>query len=138
MFKKFRLSCIILVVAVFTFVFSFSALQACTVIPEKGCCSERDKSNCSKEACAYKEAKLVRVSTGESAHAEEVVLNIKGMTCGGCANKVKGALSACEGVKDVQVSYQDGKAVVHVEDGKSDIHVLIEAVKHLGYKVTEG
>jgi copper chaperone CopZ len=60
------------------------------------------------------------------------------MHCDGCASKVKGVLSACEGVTDAQVSYQDGKAVVHVEDGKADTHVLMEAVKKLGYKVIEG
>ncbi len=61
MFKHVRLSCIVFVVAVFIFVLSFSALQACAVIPEKGCCGEIDKSECTKEECAYKDAKLVRV-----------------------------------------------------------------------------
>jgi len=46
-------------------------------------------------------------------------------------------LSACKGVTEVQVSFEESKASVHVEDG-TDTHVLIEAVKKLGYKVTEG
>jgi copper chaperone CopZ len=106
------------------------------VLPGKAC----DSEPCKDEACPLIEAKakLIKVSTAESGQTEEVVLNIKGMTCGGCASKVKGALSACEGVTDAQVSYQDGKAIVHVEDGNADTHALIEAVKKLGYKVTEG
>ena len=80
---------------------------------------------------------LIKVSTAESVKTEEVVLSINGMHCGGCAGKVKAALSACEGVTEVQVSFEDSKASVHVEDG-TDTHVLIEAVKKLGYKVTEG
>jgi copper chaperone CopZ len=136
MFKPVKLSCIIFAAVMLAFVLSFSVLQACVVLPGKACCNEP----CKDEACPLKEAKakLIKMSTAESGQTEEVVLNIKGMTCGGCASKVKGALSACEGVKDAQVSYQDGKAIVHVEDGSADTHVLIEAVKKLGYKVTEG
>ena len=82
-------------------------------------------------------AMLINVSIAEPVKTEEVVLNINGMHCGGCAGKVKAALSACKGVAEVQVSFEESKASVHVEDG-TDTHVLIEAVKKLGYKVTEG
>ena len=82
-------------------------------------------------------AMLINVSIAEPVKTEEVVLNINGMHCGRCAGKVKAALSACKGVAEVQVSFEESKASVHVEDG-TDTHVLIEAVKKLGYKVTEG
>jgi copper chaperone len=141
MSKPLKLSGIIFIAVMFTFALSFSVLQACVTLPGKSCCNEPGKVEaCKDEACPLKEAKakLIKVSTAESGQTEEVVLNIKGMTCGGCASKVKGALSACEGVKDAQVSYQDSKAIVHVEEGSVDTHVLMEAVKKLGYKVTEG
>jgi copper chaperone CopZ len=136
MFKSLKLSGAVFIAVMLTFALSFSALQACVMLPGKSCGSEP----CKDEACPLKEAKamLIKVSTAESVKTEEVVLNIKGMHCGGCASKVKGVLSACEGVTDAQVNHQDGKAVVHVEDGSADIHVLMEAVKKLGYKVTEG
>ncbi len=136
MFKSLKLSGAVFIAVMLTFALFFSVLQACVVLPGKACCNEP----CEDEACPLKEAKakLIRVSSAESDHTEEVVLNIKGMTCGGCSSKVKAALSACEGVKDAQVSHKEGKAVIHVEDGKADKHVLIEAVKSLGYKVTEG
>ena len=136
MYKPLKLSGAVLIAIMLTFALSFSVLQACVVLPGKACCNEP----CEDEACPLKEAKakLIRVSTAESDHTEEIVLHIKGMTCGGCSNKVKAALFACEGVKDAQVSHKEGKAVIHVEDGKVDKHVLIEAVKSLGYKVTEG
>jgi copper chaperone CopZ len=136
MFKPLKLSGAVFIAVMLTFALSFSVLQACVMLPGKSCGSEP----CKDEACPLKEAKakLIRVSTAESGKTEEVVLSIKGMHCGGCAGKVKAALSACEGVKDAQVSFQDSKAVVHVENGKADVHVLIEAVKKLGYKVTEG
>jgi copper chaperone CopZ len=136
MFKSLKLSGAVFIAVMLTFALSFSVLQACVMLPGKPCGSEP----CKDEACPLKEAKamLIKVSTAESGKTEEVVLNINGMHCGGCAGKVQAALSACEGVTEVQVSHQDGKAVVHVEDGSADTHVLIEAVKQLGYKVTEG
>ncbi len=135
MFKSIKLSCIIVVAAMFSFAISYSVVQACVMLPGKSCSSEL----CSDEECSLKEAKamLIKVSTAESVKTEEVVLSINGMHCGGCAGKVKAALSACEGVTEVQVSFEDSKASMRVEDG-TDTHVLIEAVKKLGYKVTEG
>jgi copper chaperone len=117
------------------------------MIPEKSCCNEP----CKDEACAYKEAKLMKVACGlcedtkESGSAEgvaqnadDIVLNIKGMTCGGCENRVKGALTACKGVKEVHVSHKDGKAIVHIEKGKANKEKLIEAVEKVGFTASEG
>jgi len=149
MFKALKLSSIIFVAVMFIFTLSFSALQACVVIPGKSCCSEP----CEDEACPMKEAKakLIKVACGlckdteESGNAEEVaqhaadiVLNIRGMTCAGSEGKVKAVLSACEGVSDVKVSHKDGKAHLHVEEGKVDKAVLIEALKQVGFLASEG
>ncbi len=136
MFKALKLSSIIFVAVMFIFTLSFSALQACVVIPGKACCSEP----CEDEACPMKEAKakLLKISTAESADTEELVLNVSGMTCAGCEGRVKGALTACEGVTDAQVSQKDGKAVVQVEKGKANKDVLIEAVKQVGFSASDG
>lgn len=74
----------------------------------------------------------------ETVDTEEVVLNISGMTCAGCEGRIKGALTACEGVTDAQVSQKDGKAVVQVEKGKANKDVLIEAVKQVGFTASDG
>lgn len=132
MFKSLKLSSILFAAI---FVLSFSAAQACAVIPGKACCNEP----CKDEACPLKEAKakLIKVSTAEAGKTEEVVLNVKGMTCAGCEARVKGALTACEGVTNAQVSHKDGKAVVQVE-GKANKEVLIEAVEKAGFSASEG
>ena len=137
MLKSLKLSGIIFIAVMFTFALSFSVLQACVTVPGKACSSEP----CKDEACPLKEAKakLIKVSTAESGQTkEEVVLNIKGMTCGGCESKVNKALSACNGVSDVKVDHENGKAELNLEDGKASVDDLIKAVKNLGYKVTEG
>lgn len=132
MFKSLSLSSILFAAI---FVLSFSAAQACAVIPGKACCNEP----CKDEACPLKESKtkLIKVSTAESGKTEEVVLNVKGMTCAGCEARVKGALTACEGVTNAQVSHKDGKAVVQVE-GKANKEELIEAVEKVGFSASEG
>jgi len=66
--------------------------------------------------------------------ANAVILTVSGMTCGACSNKVKTALKECDGVLGVEVSHKSGKAVVKVEEGKSDATALIEAVKKAGFK----
>ncbi len=140
MFKPLKLSCIILAAVMFTFALTFSVLQARPLILEKSWCEEAGKYNTAE----YKEARVIRVSctvcedVDKHPKTKDVTLHVKGMTCGGCEGKVKKALSACNGVSDVKVSHKDGKAELHLQDGKTSVDDLIKAVKKLGYKVTEG
>ncbi len=131
MFKFLKPSFISLFAVVFVFAFSFSALQACEMNPDKSCCIKV----CGDEGCALKKARQVSASESGS---DEVVLNIKGMTCGACSNLVKGKLSECEGVKNAEVSHADGKAIVHVESGKAKVEDLIKAVEDAGFSASEG
>ncbi len=92
-----------------------------------------------------RKAKIIMVScdvcdsSGIVDTTEDVVLNIRGMTCAGCEGKVINALSAYEGVSDVKVNYKDSKAELHLEDGegKAGIDDLIEALEHVGFKASE-
>lgn len=43
---------------------------------------------------------------------ETLQLNIKGMTCGGCVNSVKGVLQKIPGVTGVDVSLEQNRATV--------------------------
>jgi copper chaperone CopZ len=145
MFKALRLSSIIFLAVMFIFTLSFSALQAGVVT----CCDEL----CEEEVCPMKEAKAELTeadcgvcedtekscSAGDVAqHVADVVLNIRGMTCAGSECRVKDALSAFEGVSDVNVNYKDGNAHLHVEEGKVDNAALIEALKQVGFLASEG
>ena len=148
MFKALRLSSIIIVAVMFVFTLSFSTLQECVAGSGKSCCSEP----CEEVVCPMKEAeaKLTKVACGlckvteESGDAEgtaqhaDVVLNIRGMTCAGSECRVKDALSAFEGVSDVNVNYKDGNAHLHVEEGKVDNAALIEALRQVGFLASEG
>lgn len=60
-----------------------------------------------------------------------VHLNIEGMTCGHCTAAVEKALKSVEGVEQVEVSLEPGKAVVK---GSADPDSLIQAVVEEGYE----
>jgi copper chaperone CopZ len=138
MLKPLKLSSIICIAVMFTFTLSFSVLQACTVIPKKSCCEEAGKY----DTAEYKEARVIQVSctvcedVDKHPKTKDVTLNIKGMTCAGCEGKVKKALSACKGVSDVKVSHKEGKAELHLEEGKANIGDLVEALKDAGFKAS--
>ncbi len=81
---------------------------------------------------------MVISTTHKTAYAyaenrEDVVLNVEGMTCGGCENAVKAALLKCDGVKEAEVSHKKGKAVVKVEEDEVKTDELIAAVEKTGF-----
>jgi copper chaperone len=59
---------------------------------------------------------------------------VTGMTCGGCAAKVTNAVSAVDGVTDVQANVSDGSMTV-IGDGRADTADIVEAVREAGYDV---
>ncbi len=69
----------------------------------------------------------------ESEAAAEVVLNVKGMTCGMCENAVKTALMNCEGVEGCEVNWKEGKATVKVVKGSANTAEMIKAVEETGF-----
>jgi len=66
-----------------------------------------------------------------------VELAVLGMSCNGCANSVRNALTDLEGVSDANVDFDKGIAKVSL-DGSAEIpdEKLIEAVRDAGYNAT--
>lgn len=60
-------------------------------------------------------------------------LKIEGMMCSHCTGSVKKALSALEGVKEVEVSLTEKNAVIEHED--LDPALFVKAVEALGFRV---
>ena len=143
MLKPIKLSGIIFIAVMFTFALSFSVLRACVLLPGKPLDEQCEGGECIHQYA--KKAKIITVSCdvcdsgGIVDTTEDVVLDIRGMTCAGCEGKVKKALFAYEGVSDVKINYKDGKAELHLEDGegKAGIDDLIEALEHVGFKASE-
>lgn len=65
---------------------------------------------------------------------ENVHMDIKGMTCGGCAEKIKAQLSGLPEVEEGSVNWRKGTADLKVTKG-SDHTALVKAVEEAGFKV---
>lgn len=67
--------------------------------------------------------------------SERCVLKITGMTCAGCAAAVKMAAKKVDGVSAIEVSYEDGRAIVTFDPAKTSPDAIAKAVtKGSGFK----
>ena len=62
-----------------------------------------------------------------------VKLTVTGMSCGGCALTVEGALEQVAGVKEAEVDHKAGTAVVFFDRDIPDTESLLKAVREAGY-----
>ena len=65
---------------------------------------------------------------------KETVLNVNGMVCGGCENRVKNALKTIEGVEDVTADHTTGKVTVISADEISEQSIK-EKIEDIGFEV---
>lgn len=63
------------------------------------------------------------------------ILNVTGMTCGGCTGSVTNALKSVDGVGDVKVSLSTGEATVQYDERRVSPDQLKSAVTQAGYAV---
>ena len=65
---------------------------------------------------------------------KETILNVKGMVCGGCENRVKNALGEIEGVESVEASFKTG--IVKVTSSENvEKETLEETIDDIGFEV---
>ncbi len=62
-------------------------------------------------------------------------MNVTGMRCGGCSNKISLALKETDGIDDVQVSLASGKVTVRYDDGRTSPAKLRGIVTATGFGV---
>ena len=67
------------------------------------------------------------------AKEQSVVLSVPGMNCPVCPIVIKKAIEKVEGVKFVNVIYEDKSAEVSYDDQLTDIGDIQEATKNVGY-----
>ncbi len=66
----------------------------------------------------------------EAEEESMIQLKIEGMSCNNCVRHVTEALKSVQGVEQVEVSLQEGRAIV---TGSAAVDKLIEAVQEEGY-----
>ena len=65
---------------------------------------------------------------------QSMTFDIHGMTCGGCVGSVKRALQKVDGVSDVDVSLNPGKAIVNADVSQAAAAQILAAITTLGYQ----
>lgn len=68
---------------------------------------------------------------------QQITLNVKGMSCGSCVNKIEGNVGKLNGVESVKVQLSDGKVDVTFNDSTIDLGEIKGAIKDTGYEVIE-
>ncbi|MET8361297.1 heavy metal-associated domain-containing protein [Micromonospora sp. NPDC005171] len=58
---------------------------------------------------------------------------VNGMTCNGCANKVKAGVGAVDGIASVEADSATGQVTV-TSDGNIDDAIIVRAIQGAGYE----
>ena len=64
---------------------------------------------------------------------ETQVINIDGMTCGGCVKSVDSALTQLDGVQSVEVDLEGNKASVAYDSSAVAVDAIVEAIEEAGF-----
>ena len=66
---------------------------------------------------------------------EQVVLTVKGMSCGHCVKAIEDSVGALKGVQKVDVQLNDGKVNVAFDSGQVSLEEIKETIDDQGYDV---
>ena len=67
---------------------------------------------------------------------KNIELNIEGMHCEGCVNRIKNALSTIKGIDSFNVSLEEKKLTISVKKEKT-IDEVIKKIEALGFNVSK-
>lgn len=69
-------------------------------------------------------------------NSEKTILNVAGMSCGHCSGMVKRTLEEIDGISDVVVDLEGGKASF-LADNESLVERAVKEVREAGYKASK-
>ncbi len=69
---------------------------------------------------------------------DTVTLQVQGMSCAGCEQRIGKVLGRVEGVREVSADHTTGGVQVRVGSELADPRVLVEKIDAAGYDVVEG
>lgn len=68
---------------------------------------------------------------------KNIKFKIEGMTCGGCAKGVRGAILNIDGVSSSEIDFDTKTAEVEFDDEKINENHIFKAVEDMNYKVVK-
>jgi copper chaperone CopZ len=66
---------------------------------------------------------------------EQLILTVTGMSCGGCENTVKRAVSTLDGVANVTASHRENRVTLTYDPSKVDRSAVARRIEDAGYEV---
>ena len=66
---------------------------------------------------------------------DNVILNVKGMSCGHCVKAVEGSVGELEGVDQVKVDLEEGLVTVSFKNEIVSLEKIKETIDDQGYEV---
>ena len=67
---------------------------------------------------------------------KEIILNVEGMMCEGCENRIKNALGTIEGVVDVSAKHDTGIVKLIARDNVTE-DMIKEKIEDIGFSVKD-
>lgn len=64
---------------------------------------------------------------------EEIIINVEGMMCEGCENRIQNSLKSIEGIKEVKANHKEKTVTIVGEN--VDINKVKERIKDIGFNV---
>ena len=66
---------------------------------------------------------------------KEIIINVEGMMCEGCENRIQNVIKSIEGVEKVIASHKDGTVTITAEN--IDIDKIKEKIEDIGFVILE-
>ncbi|WP_449620398.1 copper chaperone CopZ [Robertmurraya sp. Marseille-Q9965] len=66
---------------------------------------------------------------------ENVILNVKGMSCGHCVKAVEGSVGELKGVNSVKVNLEEGTVAIDFNSAEVTLDQIKETIDDQGYDV---
>ena len=65
---------------------------------------------------------------------KEIILNIEGMHCTGCSNRLTKVLNNIDGVERAEVSFETKKATIKYDESKVSVEIIKAEIEESGFK----
>lgn len=67
---------------------------------------------------------------------KETIINVKGMVCGGCENRIKNALGDIKGIEKVEANYKTGKVKIFTSENV-ERKAMEDVIEDIGFEVVK-
>ena len=67
---------------------------------------------------------------------KETIINVKGMVCGGCENRIKNALGYIKGIEKVEANYKTGEVKILTSENV-ERKAMEDVIEDIGFEVVK-